>query len=50
MEHASRVPITEQLNSNMSGLLPVNCVHEMITTHLFENHGVSIQVGQSIVC
>jgi integrator complex subunit 2 len=43
VEHASRVPITKQLNGDMSGLLPVNCVHEMITTHLFENCNISIQ-------
>ena len=42
--HAMSVAPTEDLSAEISGYLPVHCVHQLIKMRTFRKHGVSIKV------
>ena len=41
--HAVRVPVTRELSSNISGFLPVHCIHQLLKSRTFSKHKVPIK-------
>lgn len=41
--HAVRVPVTENLNANISGYLPIHCIYQLLRSRAFSKHKVSIK-------
>nr|XP_002124952.1 integrator complex subunit 2 [Ciona intestinalis] len=41
--HATKVPVTKQLNANMTGYLPVHCVYQLLKTRAFSQCRVPVQ-------
>lgn len=41
--HAVRVPVTPALSANMSGFLPVHCIHQLLKSRAFSKHKVPIK-------
>ena len=41
--HAVRVPVTKNLSSNISGFLPVHCVHQLLKSRAFSKYKVPIK-------
>ncbi|XP_050360472.1 integrator complex subunit 2 [Nymphalis io] len=41
--HAVKVPVTANLNSNISGYLPVHCIHQLLKSRAFSKHKVPIK-------
>ncbi|XP_064613118.1 LOW QUALITY PROTEIN: integrator complex subunit 2-like [Liolophura sinensis] len=41
--HAVTVPITENLNANMTGFLPVHCIYQLLKTRTFSKYKVPIK-------
>ncbi|KAI4454321.1 integrator complex subunit 2 [Holotrichia oblita] len=41
--HAVKVPVTENLNANMSGFLPIHCIHQLLKSRAFAKHNVNIK-------
>lgn len=42
-EHAVKVPVTLKLNSNITGYLPVHCIHQLLKSRAFSKHKVPIK-------
>ena len=42
--HAVRVPVTPNLNANISGYLPVHCIHQLLKSRAFLKHKVPIKL------
>lgn len=41
--HAVKVPVTVNLNSNITGYLPVHCIHQLLKSRAFSKHKVPIK-------
>lgn len=41
--HAVKVPVTENLNANMTGFLPIHCIHQLLKSRAFAKHNVNIK-------
>ncbi|XP_022906481.1 integrator complex subunit 2 [Onthophagus taurus] len=41
--HAVKVPVTFNLNANMSGFLPIHCIHQLLKSRAFAKHNVNIK-------
>ncbi|KAF5297030.1 hypothetical protein FQA39_LY12244 [Lamprigera yunnana] len=41
--HAVKVPVTPNLNANMTGFLPVHCIHQLLKSRAFAKHNVNIK-------
>lgn len=41
--HAVKVPVTESLNANMTGFLPIHCIHQLLKSRAFAKHNVNIK-------
>lgn len=41
--HAIKVPVTPNLNANMTGYLPVHCIHQLLKSRAFSKHKVPIK-------
>lgn len=41
--HAIKVPVTPRLNANISGYLPVHCIHQLLKSRAFSKHKVPIK-------
>ncbi|XP_039764087.1 integrator complex subunit 2 [Pararge aegeria] len=41
--HAVKVPVTGNLNSNITGYLPVHCIHQLLKSRAFSKHKVPIK-------
>lgn len=41
--HAVKVPVTENLSSNVPGYLPVHCIHQLLKSRAFSKHKVPIK-------
>ncbi|XP_050302149.1 integrator complex subunit 2-like isoform X4 [Anthonomus grandis grandis] len=41
--HAVKVPVTQGLNSNMTGFLPIHCIHQLLKSRAFAKHNVNIK-------
>lgn len=41
--HAVKVPVTNSLNANMSGFLPIHCIHQLLKSRAFAKHNVNIK-------
>lgn len=41
--HAIRVPVTPNLNANVTGYLPVHCIHQLLKSRAFSKHKVPHQ-------
>ena len=41
--HAVRVPVTPELNSDISGFLPVHCIYQLLKCRAFNKHRVPIK-------
>lgn len=41
--HAVKVPVTESLNANMMGFLPIHCIHQLLKSRAFAKHNVNIK-------
>ncbi|KAF5306212.1 hypothetical protein FQR65_LT18603 [Abscondita terminalis] len=41
--HAVKVPVTKNLNANMTGFLPVHCIHQLLKSRAFAKHNVNIK-------
>ncbi|XP_017787146.1 PREDICTED: integrator complex subunit 2 [Nicrophorus vespilloides] len=41
--HAVKVPVTVSLNANMTGFLPVHCIHQLLKSRAFAKHNVNIK-------
>lgn len=41
-EHAVKVPVTVNLNNNMTEFLPVHCIHQLLESRSFSKHQISI--------
>ena len=41
--HAVRVPVTKDLSANISGFLPVHCVHQLLKSRAFSKYKVPIK-------
>uniref|UniRef100_T1IXD4 Uncharacterized protein n=1 Tax=Strigamia maritima TaxID=126957 RepID=T1IXD4_STRMM len=41
--HAVKVPVTVKLNANVSGFLPVHCIHQLLRSRAFSKHRVPIK-------
>lgn len=41
--HAVKVPVTINLNANISGYLPVHCIHQLLKSRAFSKHKVPIK-------
>lgn len=41
--HAVRVPVTPNLNANVTGYLPVHCMHQLLKSRAFSKHKVPIK-------
>jgi len=42
-EHAVRVPVTKNLNNNITEFLPVHCIHQLLESRSFSKHQVPIK-------
>lgn len=42
-EHAVRVPVTKNLNDNITEFLPVHCIHQLLESRSFSKHQVPIK-------
>ena len=43
--HAVKVPVTQNLNANMSGYLPLHCIYQLLKSRAFSKHRVAIKVS-----
>ncbi|KAL7289015.1 hypothetical protein TKK_0016972 [Trichogramma kaykai] len=41
--HAVKVPVTANLNANITGFLPVHCIHQLLKSRAFTKHKVPIK-------
>ncbi len=41
--HAIRVPVTPNLSANVTGFLPVHCIHQLLKSRAFSKHKVPIK-------
>ena len=41
--HAVKVPVTDNLNANMTGFLPIHCIHQLLKSRAFAKHNVNIK-------
>lgn len=41
--HAVKVPVTPRLSANLTGFLPVHCIHQLLKSRVFSKHRVSIK-------
>ncbi|XP_063236508.1 integrator complex subunit 2 [Bacillus rossius redtenbacheri] len=41
--HAVKVPVTASLNANITGFLPVHCIHQLLKSRAFTKHKVPIK-------
>lgn len=41
--HAVKVPVTENLSANMTGFLPIHCIHQLLKSRAFAKHNVNIK-------
>lgn len=41
--HAIKVPVTPNLNANISGYLPIHCIHQLLKSRAFSKHKVPIK-------
>lgn len=41
--HAVKVPVTQNLNANIPGFLPVHCIHQLLKSRAFAKHRVPIK-------
>ena len=41
--HAVKVPVTNNLSANITGFLPVHCIHQLLKSRTFSKHKVSIK-------
>ena len=41
--HAVKVPVTNNLNANIPGYLPVHCIHQLLKSRAFSKHKVPIK-------
>lgn len=41
--HAVKVPVTVNLNANMTGFLPIHCIHQLLKSRAFAKHNVNIK-------
>ncbi|KAG5897824.1 hypothetical protein JTB14_011824 [Gonioctena quinquepunctata] len=41
--HAVKVPVTDSLNANMTGFLPIHCIHQLLKSRAFAKHNVNIK-------
>ncbi len=41
--HAVRVPVTRNLSGDMTGFLPVHCMHQLLKSRVFSKHKVDIK-------
>ncbi|XP_066261717.1 integrator complex subunit 2 [Euwallacea similis] len=41
--HAVKVPVTQGLNANMTGFLPIHCIHQLLKSRAFAKHNVNIK-------
>uniref|UniRef100_A0A336MQH9 CSON004873 protein n=1 Tax=Culicoides sonorensis TaxID=179676 RepID=A0A336MQH9_CULSO len=41
--HAIKVPVTPKLNANITGYLPVHCIHQLLKSRAFSKHKVKIK-------
>ncbi|KAK9892719.1 hypothetical protein WA026_021910 [Henosepilachna vigintioctopunctata] len=41
--HAIKVPVTSLLNANMTGFLPIHCIHQLLKSRAFAKHNVNIK-------
>ncbi|CAH1791964.1 unnamed protein product [Owenia fusiformis] len=41
--HAVRVPVTANLNANMTGYLPIHCIYQLLKSRAFSKHKVQIK-------
>lgn len=41
--HAVKVPVTENLNANISGFLPIHCIYQLLKSRAFIKHKVPIK-------
>lgn len=41
--HAVKVPVTDGLNANMTGFLPIHCIHQLLKSRAFAKHNVNIK-------
>ncbi|GLH03424.1 Integrator complex subunit 2 [Gryllus bimaculatus] len=41
--HAVKVPVTANLNANITGFLPVHCIHQLLKSRAFTKHRVPIK-------
>nr|CAI5846287.1 unnamed protein product [Callosobruchus analis] len=41
--HAVKVPVTAGLSANMTGFLPIHCIHQLLKSRAFAKHNVNIK-------
>lgn len=41
--HAIKVPVTKQLSSNVTGFLPIHCIHQLLKSRTFSKHRAPIK-------
>lgn len=41
--HAVKVPVTSSLSANMTGFLPIHCIHQLLKSRAFAKHNVNIK-------
>lgn len=41
--HAAKVPVTQNLNANIHGYLPIHCIHQLLKSRAFSKHKVVIK-------
>ncbi|XP_068086623.1 integrator complex subunit 2 [Anabrus simplex] len=41
--HAVKVPVTANLNANITGFLPIHCIHQLLKSRAFTKHRVPIK-------
>ncbi|XP_076254757.1 integrator complex subunit 2 isoform X2 [Rhynchophorus ferrugineus] len=41
--HAVKVPVTQGLSANMTGFLPIHCIHQLLKSRAFAKHNVNIK-------
>lgn len=41
--HAVKVPVTNSLCANMTGFLPIHCIHQLLKSRAFAKHNVNIK-------
>ena len=47
--HAVRVPVTRNLSGDMTGFLPVHCMHQLLKSRVFSKHKVTFKTYSSII-